>query len=53
MFDGEVQLQSFNESAERNLNAIAYVHDNHGDHCYCEFCTHCLMSGILRCARIE
>jgi hypothetical protein len=44
MFDGEVRLRPANGRREE-LNAIAYVHDNHGDHCYCEFCTHSLYVG--------
>lgn len=44
MFDGEVRLRPAKGRREE-LNAIAYVHDNHGDHCYCEFCTHGLYVG--------
>jgi hypothetical protein len=44
MFDGEVRLRPAKGRREE-LNAIAYVHDNHGDHCYCEFCTHSLYVG--------
>lgn len=44
MFSGEVR---FRPAATRRdiLNAIAYVHENHGDHCFCEFCTHWLYVG--------
>lgn len=39
MFIGETRLRP---AADRRaeLNAVAYVHENHGDHCYCEFCSH-------------
>jgi hypothetical protein len=44
MFDGEVRLRA-SKNRREDLNAIAYVHENHGDHCYCEFCTHGLYVG--------
>jgi hypothetical protein len=44
MFEGEVRLRA-SKSRRDDLNAIAYVHENHGDHCYCEFCTHALYVG--------
>lgn len=44
MFDGEVRLRPA-EDLRDELNAIAYVHENHGDHCYCEFCSHSLYVG--------
>ncbi|MBJ7457925.1 MAG: hypothetical protein JHD02_01925 [Thermoleophilaceae bacterium] len=44
MFDGEVRLRPASNRREA-LNAIAYVHENHGDHCYCEFCSHSLYVG--------
>lgn len=44
MFDGEVRLRA-SKNRREDLNAIAYVHENHGDHCYCEFCTHSLYVG--------
>ena len=44
MFAGEVRLRpAIGRRAE--LNAIAYAHENHGDNCYCEFCTHSLYVG--------
>jgi hypothetical protein len=39
MFDGEVRLRP-TDDRRGELTAIAYVHENHGDHCYCEFCSH-------------
>ncbi len=27
-------------SKRQKLNAIAYVNENHGDNCFCEFCSH-------------
>jgi hypothetical protein len=47
MFDGEVRLRA-SKNRRDDLNAIAYVHENHGDHCYCEFCTHGLYVGHPR-----
>ncbi len=44
MFDAEVRLRPA-DGLREELNAIAYVHENHGDHCYCEFCTHSLYVG--------
>lgn len=44
MFDGEVRLRPA-EDLRDELNAIAYVHENHGDHCYCQFCSHSLYVG--------
>ncbi len=36
---GEIRLRPA-EDRRAALNAVAYVHENHGDHCYCEFCSH-------------
>jgi hypothetical protein len=44
MFDGEVRLRPAKGRREE-LHAIAYVHENHGDHCFCEFCSHSLYMG--------
>lgn len=44
MFDSEVKLRPADSPRDR-LNVIAYVHENHGDHCYCEFCSHALYTG--------
>lgn len=39
MFLGEIRMRPA-EGRREELNAIAYVHENHGDDCYCEFCSH-------------
>jgi hypothetical protein len=44
MFDGEVRLRP-TDGLRDELNVIAYVNENHGDHCYCEFCSHALYVG--------
>lgn len=44
MFDGEVRLRPAKGRRDA-LNVIAYVHENHGDHCYCEYCSHALYVG--------
>lgn len=44
MFDGEIRLRPA-EGLREELNVIAYVHENHGDHCYCEYCSHSLYLG--------
>lgn len=44
MFLGEIRMRPAANRREE-LNAVAYVHENHGDHCYCEFCTHGLYMG--------
>ncbi|MFT4049445.1 MAG: hypothetical protein QM648_06340 [Solirubrobacterales bacterium] len=44
LFDAEVRMRPA-EGRRDALNLIAYVHENHGDHCYCEFCTHSLYVG--------
>lgn len=44
MFNGEARLRPAT-GAREILNAVSYCHDNHGDHCYCEFCTHSLYVG--------
>ena len=44
MFEGEVRLRPARDR-RAELHVIAYVHENHGDHCYCEFCSHSLYVG--------
>lgn len=44
MFDGEVRLRPAKDR-RAELHAMSYVHENHGDHCFCEFCSHSLYMG--------
>lgn len=44
MFDGEVRLRPAKGRREE-LHVVSYVHENHGDHCFCEFCSHSLYMG--------
>jgi hypothetical protein len=44
MFEGEVRLRPAKDLRDE-LHLIAYVHENHGDDCYCEFCSHSLYVG--------
>lgn len=44
MFAGEVRMRPA-ESRRDELGMVAYAHENHGDHCFCEFCTHALYVG--------
>lgn len=44
LFLGEVRMRPALTRREQ-LNAIAYVHENHGDDCYCEFCSHGVYMG--------
>lgn len=39
LFDSEVKMRPARDRRDE-LNVVAYVHENHGDHCYCEFCSH-------------
>ena len=53
MFDEEIRLRTANGRREQ-LNVIAYVHENHGDHCHCEFCSHSLYVGASgACAGVD
>lgn len=44
MFDGEARFRPAKDRRDE-LGLIAYVHENHGDHCYCRFCSHALYVG--------
>ncbi len=39
MFDGSYRARALLSRREK-LTGIAYVNENHGDHCFCEFCSH-------------
>lgn len=39
MFDGAYRARPLTSRREK-LTGVAYVNENHGDHCFCEFCSH-------------
>lgn len=44
LFESEVKFRPA-DGLRDALGLIGYVHDNHPDHCYCEFCSHSLYVG--------